>query len=57
MPLKYPFEIMKQWDPELDMDELECMISHLITMNFVKGYLSHEKKILIMMQDIEKAFP
>jgi hypothetical protein len=30
MPLKLPFEVMRDWDKEMDMDELECIIANLI---------------------------
>lgn len=30
MPLKLPYEVMSDWDKEIDMDELECIIANLI---------------------------
>jgi len=30
MPLKLPFEVMRDWDNEMEMDELECIIANLI---------------------------
>ena len=48
---------MVEWDPELDMDELECMIANQISIGYIKGYISHEQSMLVLAKDIEKAFP
>ena len=57
LPLSVPFKIMVDWDPELDMDELECVLANLIAMGYIKGYISHEQNVLVLAKEIEKAFP
>jgi hypothetical protein len=32
----------------LDMDEIECIVANLIFQGKVKGYLSHERRTLIV---------
>lgn len=43
MPLNIPFKQLIKWDPDLDMDELECILANLISIGYIKGYISHEK--------------
>lgn len=57
MPLKLPFEILIKWDPDLDMDELECILANLISLGFVKGYISHENGVLVTAKEIDAAYP
>lgn len=45
---------LKKWDPELDLDDLQCMLANLVTHQLVRGYISHEKRILVLGRD---AFP
>jgi hypothetical protein len=33
---------------ETDLDEVECVLTNLIYQNKVKGYISHEKRFLIV---------
>jgi hypothetical protein len=43
-----------QWmDEDVDLDEVECILSNLIYQGKIKGYISHEKRTLI----ISKADP
>ena len=42
LPLKIIFKALINWDSSLDMDELECIIANLISMGFIKGYISHQ---------------
>ena len=42
MPLKLPFEVMSDWDKEMDMDELECIIANLIQLGYIKGYIASQ---------------
>lgn len=38
-----------QWlGQSVDMDEIECILCNLISQNRVKGYISHEKRFLIV---------
>lgn len=41
LPLKVIFKNLIKWDNDLDMDELECIIANLISMSYIKGYISH----------------
>lgn len=40
--------LLKEWDSELDLDELECLIANLIFQGLVKGYIIHEKRMLLL---------
>ena len=42
------FNIMKEWDSMLDLDELECLLANLIFMGLIKGYISHENRLLVL---------
>lgn len=42
------FHIMKDWDAELDLDELECILSNQIYLGYIKGYIMHEKRLLVL---------
>jgi nuclear mRNA export protein PCID2/THP1 len=33
---------------EMDLDEIECIVANLIFQGKVKGYISHQKRILIV---------
>ena len=48
------FVPLLQWDEELDLDELQCLLANLIANQLIKGYISHEKRILVLSND---AFP
>ena len=52
-----PFLVLREWDNELDMDELECIIANLIYIGYVKGYIASEQNVLVLARDLEKAFP
>ena len=45
---------LREWDDELDLDELQCLLANLIANGLIKGYISHEKRILVLSKD---AFP
>jgi hypothetical protein len=49
--------ILRTWDPEMDQDELECLIANLIALGDVKGIIIHEKRLLVLPRAIETAFP
>ncbi|KAI8616173.1 hypothetical protein BC830DRAFT_1063678 [Chytriomyces sp. MP71] len=40
---------------DVDMDEIECMVANLIDKGFVKGYISHERLMLVLSP--KDAFP
>ena len=46
--LNRPYQVLREWDKELDLDELECILANLIAMGYIKGYISHEKKVLVL---------
>lgn len=46
--------LQEKWDSELDLDELEFLLSNLIYNQMIKGYISHEQRILVLSND---AFP
>lgn len=52
--LKLLFIPLRQWDEELDLDELQCLLANLIAHSLLKGYISHEKRVLVLSKD---AFP
>lgn len=35
-------------ESDLDLDELECTLANLIYSGYVKGYIAHEKRILVL---------
>lgn len=40
---------------ELDMDEIECIMANLIYGDYIKGYIAHKNKIVVVSKD--NAFP
>lgn len=42
---------LQKWDSELDLDELECLIANLMGNGLLKGYISHERRILVLSKD------
>lgn len=46
--------LQKEWDEDLDMDELECLLANLIGNGYIRGYISHECQILVLASE---AFP
>jgi hypothetical protein len=32
----------------MDLDELECMIANQIYIGYIKGYISHENRLLVL---------
>ena len=43
-----PADTHEQEDTELDLDELECTLANLIYSGYVKGYIAHEKRVLVL---------
>ena len=35
-------------ETEVELDEVECSIANLIQLKLVKGYLSHDKRVLVL---------
>lgn len=46
--LEIIFALLQEWDSALDMDEVECIIANLIYMGYIKGYLNHEKRFMVL---------
>ena len=46
--------LQSTWDTELDLDELEFLLANLIANSLIKGYISHDSRILVLSND---AFP
>ncbi|KAK4537035.1 hypothetical protein CDCA_CDCA10G3060 [Cyanidium caldarium] len=42
-------------DAEMELDEVECVLANLIYQGYVRGYLSHEKRYLVL--SAQNAFP
>jgi hypothetical protein len=40
---------------ETDIDAVECLLANLIFMGYVKGYISHKQKVLVVSKKM--AFP
>mmetsp|Transcript_9535 Transcript_9535/g.15869 ORF Transcript_9535/g.15869 Transcript_9535/m.15869 type:complete len:131 (+) Transcript_9535:1-393(+) len=51
--LEWVLSAMQWMDEDVDLDEVECILSNLIYQGKIKGYISHEKRTLI----ISKADP
>jgi hypothetical protein len=43
--------LQSNWDNELDLDELEFLLANLIANSMIKGYLSHENRMLVLAPD------
>ena len=50
--LDVPLRILREWDNEIDLDELQCILSNIIAIGFIKGYISNEKSVLVLAKDI-----
>ena len=48
LPLNNVVTAMKWLGMEIDLDEVECILSNLIFRGYVKGYISHSKRILVL---------
>lgn len=40
--------LVQTMNQDIDLDEIECVLSNLIYQNKIKGYISHEKRYLII---------
>lgn len=40
---------------DVDIDEIECLLANLIYKGSIRGYIAHEKRILVLSKD--KPFP
>lgn len=49
--LKAMVVCLKRIGVEMEIEDVECIISSLIYQGYVQGYISHEKKILVLSKD------
>jgi hypothetical protein len=47
--------LQSTWDTELDLDELEFLLANLIANSLIKGYISHDLRMLVL--PLNDAFP
>lgn len=48
-----PLALLQEHDPDMDEDELECILAQLISKSLIRGFLSHEQKVLVTAKVIE----
>lgn len=48
LPLDNVASAMKWLGMEIDLDEVECILSNLIFRKYVKGYISHSMRVLVL---------
>ena len=48
VPLGYVSKAFRRAGADVDEDEVECVLSNLIFKGFVRGYISHEKKTIVV---------
>lgn len=48
LPLDKVANAMKWLGMEIDLDEVECILSNLIFRGYLKGYISHLKRVLVL---------
>ena len=53
--LELIYNILKEWDSNLDLDEVECLLANLIHIGLVRGYISHESRLMVLSK--QGAFP
>jgi len=55
IPLQLAAKCLKSLHIDIDLDELECVLANLIFKGIVRGYISHEKRVLVLSK--KEAFP
>ena len=46
--LSYVGSALKYLDVPMDLDEVECILANLIYRGYIRGYLSHSKRVLVL---------
>eukprot|EP00590_Aulacoseira_subarctica_P007648 CAMPEP_0172417244 /NCGR_PEP_ID=MMETSP1064-20121228/3771_1 /TAXON_ID=202472 /ORGANISM="Aulacoseira subarctica , Strain CCAP 1002/5" /LENGTH=331 /DNA_ID=CAMNT_0013155455 /DNA_START=1 /DNA_END=996 /DNA_ORIENTATION=+ len=46
--LQHIAKILKWLDTPMDLDEIECILANLIYRGYVRGYISHTKRVLVL---------
>jgi hypothetical protein len=48
IPLEHVANAFKWLGMSIDLDEVECIIANLIFKGYIRGYLSHSKRVLVL---------
>jgi len=48
LPLSSILVAFRSLQVDIDLDEIECILANLIFRGYVKGYISHAKRILVL---------
>ena len=48
LPVKSLQVALASINKEMDADEIECILANLIFKGYIKGYISHEKRVVIL---------
>lgn len=53
------FQLHQAIDPaaDVDIDEIECLLANLIFKGNIRGYIAHEKRILVLSKDNPFPYP
>lgn len=57
VPLDVVLGVLQQQGTDIDMDELECMLTVAISSKYIKGYISNKAKVLVLAKPLSSAFP
>jgi hypothetical protein len=48
VPLTQIVQVLKWLQSPMDLDEIECILANLIYRGYVRGYISHSKRVLVL---------
>jgi hypothetical protein len=48
VPLTQIMKVLQWLESPMDLDEIECILANLIYRGYVRGYLSHSKRVLVL---------
>ena len=53
LSIELVFQLHQAMDPasDVDIDEIECLLANLIYKGNIRGYIAHEKRILVLSKD------
>jgi hypothetical protein len=53
LSIELVFQLHQGVDPasDVDIDEIECLLANLIYKGNIRGYIAHEKRILVLSKD------
>jgi hypothetical protein len=55
IPLAVVAKALSLMDIRMDIDEIECILANLIYRGYVRGYIAHTKRVLVLSK--RDAFP